>query len=78
MNINNNKIFVSFLLFIQILELYNAVCVNLELGIPVLDALWSHFSDFYITDEEILPPLQFNNIYTAKDPDVTIKVEKNN
>lgn len=48
--------------------------MNPELGIPILDALWMHFNDFYVSDEEVLPPLQFSNIYLIKDPDVVLKV----
>lgn len=48
--------------------------MNPELGVPILDALWIHFTDFYVSDEEVLPPLQFNNIHLTKDPDVVLKV----
>lgn len=52
--------------------------MNPELGIPILDALWTHFSDFYVADKEVLPPLQFNNIHMIRDPDVILKVELQN
>lgn len=55
-------------------ELYNAVCMNPELGIPILDALWVHFYDYYVSDENSLPPLKFSNIHAVKDPDVILKV----
>lgn len=51
--------------------------MNPELGIPILDALWNHFSDYYVNDEEVLPPLQFDNIHLVKDPDIVLKVKKN-
>lgn len=49
--------------------------MNPELGIPILDALWRHFSDFYVADEDVLPPLLFDNIHLVRDPDVILKVE---
>lgn len=50
--------------------------MNPELGVPVLDALWVHFGDFYEEDEEVLPPLSFSNIYAIRDPDVILKVKR--
>ncbi|KAJ8983001.1 hypothetical protein NQ317_014296 [Molorchus minor] len=47
--------------------LFDAVCVNLELGIPVLDLIWFHFSNYYIIDEEKLPPLDFGKITTIRE-----------
>ncbi|KAG5900127.1 hypothetical protein JTB14_012800 [Gonioctena quinquepunctata] len=53
---------------IQLYEgLYDAVCMNPELGIPVLDVIWFHFSEFYIMDEEQLPPLNFDKIVILKE-----------
>lgn len=47
--------------------------MNPELSIPVLDVLWCHFNNYYVMDEETLPPLQFDNIHQVKDPDVVLK-----
>ncbi|KAK4882809.1 hypothetical protein RN001_006128 [Aquatica leii] len=53
--------------------LYYAVCVNPELGIPVLGMLWWHFNKFYVSDEETIPPLQFSTITITKDLDVKLQ-----
>ncbi|CAG9823300.1 unnamed protein product [Phaedon cochleariae] len=47
--------------------LYDAVCSNPELGIPVLDMIWLHFSEYYVLDEDQLPPLKMDKIVTLKD-----------
>ncbi|RZC32682.1 FANCI HD2 domain containing protein [Asbolus verrucosus] len=59
---------------IQLYEgLYDAVCLNPELGIPVLEMIWLHFSDFYNIDDEVLPPLKFDKIVITKDVNVTLQ-----
>lgn len=55
-------------------ELYGAVRMNPELGLPVLEALWIHFGEYYVADEEVLPPLKFEGACLVKDPDVVLKV----
>nr|XP_023013240.1 Fanconi anemia group I protein homolog [Leptinotarsa decemlineata] len=47
--------------------LYDAVCMNPELGIPVLDVIWFHFSEYYVMDEEQLPPLIFDKIVSVRE-----------
>lgn len=48
--------------------------MNPELGIAILDVIWVHFSDYYMSDETVLPPLKFTNIHIAKDLEVELKV----
>uniref|UniRef100_A0A1Y1K0T8 Fanconi anemia group I protein n=1 Tax=Photinus pyralis TaxID=7054 RepID=A0A1Y1K0T8_PHOPY len=52
--------------------LYDAVCMNPELGIPVIDILSIHFNEFYISDQNELPPLKFSNITIVKDVEVKL------
>ncbi|KAJ8921771.1 hypothetical protein NQ315_008396 [Exocentrus adspersus] len=49
--------------------LFQAVCVNPELGVPVLDLIWFHFSDYYVMDEDLLPPLNFSKIAVTREMD---------
>lgn len=57
-------------------DLYDAVCLNPELGVAVLDVLWFHFIEFYISDEESSPPLDFCNVVAIKDGDCILQVSK--
>ncbi|KAL3277410.1 hypothetical protein HHI36_012759 [Cryptolaemus montrouzieri] len=50
--------------------LVEAVNHNPEIKIPVLDVLWLHFSNYYVTEEDSLPPLNFSRISITKDIDV--------
>ncbi|KAK5650021.1 hypothetical protein RI129_001050 [Pyrocoelia pectoralis] len=52
--------------------LYDAVCMNPELGIPIIDVLRVHFNQFYVSDQNDLPPLKFSNITITKDIDVKL------
>lgn len=56
------------------LGLLQAVSINSEIGVSMLDMLFLHFRDLYIADEEILPPLKFKNITVTKDVTVTQQV----
>lgn len=56
------------------LDLYNAVCVNPELGIPALDVLWFHFMEFYVMDEETNLPINFCNIAVLREKDCILQV----
>ncbi|XP_018565780.1 Fanconi anemia group I protein [Anoplophora glabripennis] len=47
--------------------LYDAVCMNPELGVPILDLIWFHFKDYYVMDEDVLPPLNFNKIAVTRE-----------
>ncbi|KAJ8938554.1 hypothetical protein NQ314_011443 [Rhamnusium bicolor] len=47
--------------------LYDAVCMNSGLGIPVLDLIWFHFSEYYFMDEDLLPPLNFSKIAVCRE-----------
>ncbi|KAF5276046.1 hypothetical protein FQA39_LY00842 [Lamprigera yunnana] len=53
--------------------LYDAVCVNPELVIPVLDTLWIHFNSIYVMEEESIPPIKFSKITLTKDVDVKLQ-----
>ncbi|KAF5299517.1 hypothetical protein FQR65_LT01100 [Abscondita terminalis] len=53
--------------------LYRAVSVNSELAIPVLGMLWWHFNSIYVSDKEIIPPLQFSKITATKDVEVKLQ-----
>lgn len=59
--------------------LFEAVCVNSELCIPVLDLLWTHFSLFYIFEEEMnskkLPPLEFCKLTMNKNAEDVFQVK---
>ncbi|KAH1013955.1 hypothetical protein HUJ04_002869 [Dendroctonus ponderosae] len=54
-------------------DLYSAVCLNPELGVAVLDVLWFHFIEFYISDEDSSPPLNFCNVAAIKDGDCILQ-----
>ncbi|XP_018318528.1 Fanconi anemia group I protein [Agrilus planipennis] len=53
--------------------LYDAVCMNMELIVPTLDIISSHFNHFYVADEESLPPLEFSKITLVKDSNVVLQ-----
>ncbi|KAF2901837.1 hypothetical protein ILUMI_04348 [Ignelater luminosus] len=53
--------------------LYDAVCMNPELGIPVLDVIWIHFNNLYVTDENTLPPLDFSKVTVTHELDVKLQ-----
>lgn len=53
--------------------LFKAVCLNIELGIPVLDMIWFHFSQYYIMDEEQEIPLDFKKVALLKDAECILK-----
>ncbi|XP_060518299.1 Fanconi anemia group I protein isoform X2 [Cylas formicarius] len=53
--------------------LYYAVSVNPDLGIPVLDVLWFHFLEYYIINEEALPPLNFGKVANLRDTDSVLQ-----
>jgi Fanconi anemia group I protein len=53
--------------------LYEAVCLNPELGIPTLEMIWMHFRDFYNIDDETLPPLKFEKITITRDVNVSLQ-----
>lgn len=48
--------------------------MNPELGIPILDIIWLHFHDYYVSDETVLLPLKLMNIHITKDFEVILKV----
>lgn len=54
--------------------LYEAVCKNSELQIPVLDLLWNHFNHYYVLEGETLPPINFSSIMITKNVDVVLQV----
>ncbi|XP_050310128.1 Fanconi anemia group I protein [Anthonomus grandis grandis] len=54
-------------------DLYTASCINPGLNGPALDVLWLHFMDYYIVDEECLPPLHFENVTMLRDTDCTLQ-----
>lgn len=54
--------------------LCEAVCANGELGIPVLDLLWNHFNNYYVLDEDTLPPINFSKTIFTNNVDVTLQV----
>lgn len=54
--------------------LYNTVCLNSELGEPILDMLMKQFENYYVIDEDILPPLHFHKITIVKDLIVSLQV----
>lgn len=57
--------------------MYNAVNYNIELGGPVLDILWNHFKEFYVTDdEEHVPPIKFDAVALIRDTDAILQVYK--
>lgn len=53
--------------------LYEAVCLNPELGIPVLNIFWSHCVEFLVVDEDQLPPLDFKKIIRLREVDVVLE-----
>ncbi|GLV41723.1 Fanconi anemia complementation group I [Carabus blaptoides fortunei] len=53
--------------------LYDAVCMNSELGIPVLDMLWVHFNQYYNNEEDALPPLLLPKIVVSRNVDVLLQ-----
>ncbi|CAH0559213.1 unnamed protein product [Brassicogethes aeneus] len=53
--------------------LYDTVCTNLELGLPVLDVMCFHLQELYVTDEEQLPPLKFDNIVAIRDVEAVLQ-----
>ncbi|EEZ98882.2 Fanconi anemia group I protein homolog-like Protein [Tribolium castaneum] len=53
--------------------LYDAVCLNPDLGIAVLETIWPHFCDFYNTDEETAVPLKFDKITLTRDINVSLQ-----
>ncbi|KAK9874973.1 hypothetical protein WA026_005789 [Henosepilachna vigintioctopunctata] len=50
--------------------LFEAVEHNPEIRIAVLDVLWIQISNYYVVEEEVLPPLDFSKISFIKDIDV--------
>lgn len=48
--------------------------MNPELGIPILDVIWIHFSNLYVTDENTLPPLDFSKVTVTHELDVKLQV----
>lgn len=54
--------------------MFEAVCMNSELGIPVWDMLWDHFRVFYIFDEEKIPPIDFSSVAVIKNDEAVLKV----
>lgn len=48
--------------------------MNPELSIPALDAIWFHFNEYYVMDEDVLPPLNFKKITQVKDFDAVLVV----
>lgn len=57
-----------------ILGLYDAVCMNPELGVPILDLIWFHFSDYYVINEDLLPPLNFGKIAVTREMESVLHV----
>uniref|UniRef100_A0A6P7FIB2 Fanconi anemia group I protein homolog n=1 Tax=Diabrotica virgifera virgifera TaxID=50390 RepID=A0A6P7FIB2_DIAVI len=51
---------------------FDAVCVNPELGIPVLDVIWFHLIKYYIMDESQALPLDFSKIVVVKEAQVVL------
>ncbi|XP_072384850.1 Fanconi anemia group I protein homolog [Diabrotica undecimpunctata] len=52
--------------------LFDAVCVNPELGIPVLDVIWFHLIKYYVMDESQALPLDFSKIVVLKEAQVVL------
>ncbi|CAH1104215.1 unnamed protein product [Psylliodes chrysocephalus] len=53
--------------------LYEAVCVNPELGIPVLDMIQFHFNQYIVTDDESLPPINIDKLVALKETQMILE-----
>ncbi|XP_056642069.1 Fanconi anemia group I protein isoform X1 [Diorhabda sublineata] len=53
--------------------LYDVVCLNPQLCIPVLDLLWFHFKKYYVMEEDQLPPLAFDKIVVSKEAQMILE-----
>ncbi|XP_066260512.1 Fanconi anemia group I protein homolog [Euwallacea similis] len=54
------------------MQLYDDLCnavlrENSQLAIPILDVFWFHLMEYYVLDEEVIPPLNVFNISVLKD-----------
>nr|CAI5817017.1 unnamed protein product [Callosobruchus analis] len=47
--------------------LFDAVSINPELAMPALEVIWFHFKDFYVIDDQQMPPLDFKKVSVLRD-----------
>ncbi|XP_065207028.1 Fanconi anemia group I protein homolog [Planococcus citri] len=53
--------------------LFNAISVNPELCVTVLDVLLDHFNQFYENDGQTLPPLSFDKLISVQNSEVILQ-----